>query len=355
MANYFLVKNQEGDLLRANANKPEFTSNLDDNCIWSYQDNVLSCAGNGFKLSYQPGEEIQHQSTSLCASSTQLPSEHLAELHRDGVTILDNLLNADAITRIKTQVAQRRALNHTDESPFDGFFWMQGGLHWCLDLVRAVSNPVALSVMQEFMQTDQIHFSHPPVITTLKPAKELLGTFPDDGWHADYPYHPGVFPDEHWPDEPPLGVQFNICIDPFEKENGGTQYLPGSHHRRHWPPAEFNQGGTRMGKGLHTDVKQFEAPAGSAILYDSRTWHRRCDEANVSGKDRIAILNAVTPSWVLPMSDKEAASDSYQTSEIFNQISMRERQDIDRLFCQVTSATPAGTPILGQRIPREKR
>ena len=79
-----------------------------------------------------------------------------------------------------------------------------------------------------------------------------------------------------------------------------------------------------MGEGLHKDVKQFEAPAGSAILYDSRTWHRRCDEANVSGKDRIAILNAVTPSWVLPMSDKQAASDSYKTSEIFNRFFFRK-------------------------------
>ncbi len=354
MANYFLVKNQDGDLLRAKANKPEFTSDLDDNCIWTHKDNVLICAGNGFKMTYRTGEKIQNQSTRLCASSSQLPSEHLAELQKDGLTILDNLLDADAISRIKEQVAQRRALNHADESPYDGYFWMQGGLYWCLDLVRAISNPLALWVMQRFMQTDQIHFCHPPVITTLKPAKSLLGTFPDDGWHADYPYHPGVFPDEHWPSEPPLGVQFNICVDPFEKKNGGTQYLPGSHQRRHWPPAEFNQGGTRMGEGLHKHVQQFEASAGSAILYDSRTWHRRCDEANASGKDRIAILNAVTPSWVLPMADKKPDSDRYQDSDIFHQLSVQERHDIDRLFCQDTSTTPANGPVLSQRIPREE-
>lgn len=354
MANYSLVKNQDGYFLSAAANKPKFTSNLDDNCIWVHKDNVLTCAGNGFEMAYRSGEQIQNQNTSLYPGSSQLPSKHLAELRNDGLTILDNLLDSDAITRIKSQVEKRRTLNHTDEKPSDGFFWIQGSLYWCLDLVRAISNPVALSIMQEFMQTNQIHFCHPPVITALKPAKELLGTFPDDGWHADYPYHPGVFPDEHWPSEPPLGVQFNICIDPFKKENGGTQYLPGSHHRRHWPPAEFNQGGTRMGVGLHKNVQQFEAPAGSAILYDSRIWHRRCDEANVSGKDRIAILNAVTPSWVRPMADKKPDSDRYQDSAIFHQLSARERHDIDRLLCQDTSATPANRPILSQRVPRAK-
>lgn len=45
------------------------------------------------------------------------------------------------------------------------------------------------------------------------------------------------------------------------------------------------------------------AAAGSVILYDSKTWHRAASERNVSGSDRIAILNAVTPRFVVPMID----------------------------------------------------
>jgi hypothetical protein len=355
MATYSLVKNKKGYSLRASGRQLEFTSLADDNCMWSQKDHVLTCAGNGLEISYRSGEQIQGHDTYLSPGSSRLPSEYLAELRRDGMTILDGLLDSEAIARIKQQCAQRRAHLHADEYPYDGFFWMNGGLHWCVDLVRAVSHPIALWIIQECMQTDAIHFCHEPVITTLKPARDLAKTFPDDGWHADYPYHPGVFPDEHWPAEPFLGVQFNICVDPFRTDNGGTQYLPGSHHKLHWPPAEFNQGGTRLGEGLHKDVEHIQAPAGSAVLYDSRTWHRRCDESNISGKDRIAILNAVTPSWVLPMSDKTPAGIKYKSSDIFNQISEREQQDIDRLCCHATSAPPPGMPLLKRRISREKR
>lgn len=355
MTIYSLVKNRAGYFLRAKGSKLEFTSLAGDDCMWSQKGDFLTNAGNGIEISYRPGDKIQGHDTDLSPGSSQRPSEHLTELRRNGMTVVNGLIDPDAIARIKQQYAQRRARLHTDETPYDGFFWMGGGLHWCADLVRAVSHPIALWIMQEFMQTSDIHFCHEPIITTLKPAKDLLGTFPDDGWHADYPYHPGVFPDEHWPADPVLGVQFNICVDPFRKDNGGTQYLPGSHHRLHWPPAEFNQGGTRLREGLHKDVEHIEAPAGSAVLYDSRTWHRRCDESNISGKDRLAILNAVTPSWVLPMSDKKPASKQYKTSDVFRQLSEREQQDIDRLCCHATSATPSDMPLLNRRISREKR
>ena len=92
--------------------------------------------------------------------------------------------------------------------------------------------------------------SHIPIFTILKPAKKLLGERPAGGWHSvckclpvpcaclsyppwltlerrqDYPYRPGRFVNNEWPDSPLLGVQYNICVDAFYPGNGATQFMP---------------------------------------------------------------------------------------------------------------------------------
>lgn len=85
-------------------------------------------------------------------------------------------------------------------------------------------------------------------------------------------YRPNRFINNEWPDSPLLGVQYNICVDEFTGHNGATQFMPGSHLFGRAPTADWNANGTRMGEGLHKDVKQVEAPAGAAFIYDARMW-----------------------------------------------------------------------------------
>lgn len=219
-------------------------------------------------------------------------------------------------------------------------------LTWSLDVARAATNPVAIWVLERYLGTANIHFCHPAGVTAMKPTKKLLGTFPEEGWHCDYPYHPNIFPDNFWPEEPVYGVQFNVCVDAFRADNAATQYVPMSHRLRRWPPREYSLGGTRMGKGQHRDVRQMTAPAGSALLYDARTWHRACNELNTSGADRFAILNAVAPDWVVPLGAKTKSAERYRASNTPAQLSARERRDIDRFYCRTTRPTPVGQPQL---------
>ena len=37
--------------------------------------------------------------------------------------------------------------------------------------------------------------------------------------HADYPYRPGRFLDDVYPESPRFGVQYNVCVDEFTPEN----------------------------------------------------------------------------------------------------------------------------------------
>jgi hypothetical protein len=281
---------------------------------------------------------------------TRLPSAHLSELHDSGFTVLEGLLDAGAVARLKADAIVQLQEQDPDAARSDGRLGIRHGLAWSTDVARAVTNPVALGLLRTYLAIDDIHYCHPPSVTTMRPTVDLLGSFPPDGWHSDYPYHPGIFPDEQWPGDRVYGVQFNICVDEFRADNAATQYAPGSHKLCQWPPAEWNEGGTRMGEGVHENVKQMLAPAGSALVYDARTWHRACDELNVSGGDRVAILNAVAPAWVLSMGGKRDGAAAYLASDMPAKLNDRERLELDRLCNAARMQPPAGVPQLQRRM-----
>ena len=357
---YYLCRNTEGELISGRDGAVCLSSVANDECLWRMVGQRLHCAVGDLSLALtalnleQKTCEVSEVSGALVLQQgpSRLPSELLAELQSQGFTILDNVMDAEAVAQFKERAAATRASNHADETPGDGFFWMMDGLSWSPELCRAVTHPVALWMMQQYLSTEDIHTCHQPVITTAKPADSLLGTYPEGGWHSDYPYHPGVFPNDYWPETTHFGVQFNICINAFEADNAATQFVPGSHILGKGPSNEFNEGGTRMGEGIHQDVRQYIAPAGAALIYDSRTWHRACYELNVCGKDRIAILNAVTPAWVRPMIDKEPVKQLYVDSDIPDALTERERRDIKRLFNSSLLPTPEGMPQLSDRAAK---
>jgi ectoine hydroxylase-related dioxygenase (phytanoyl-CoA dioxygenase family) len=87
-----------------------------------------------------------------------------------------------------------------------------------------------------------------------------------------------------------------------------------------------------------------QAPAGAALIYDSRTWHRACPELNVSGEDRLAILNAVCPAWVRSMVDKQPGTKHYRASNMAAQLEPLVRDEIEALCHADRVQSPAGVP-----------
>ena len=272
--------------------------------------------------------------------------DYLGELRTHGYTVVDGLIDEAALERIKTVTAQQIAQLEPAPPAFDDRFGVPHGIAWSQDVCNAVTHPAALWVLRAYLGASNIRFCHQPAMTVLRPAKDLIGQFPEQGWHADYPYHPDVYPDDRWQDDAVYGVQFNLCVDAFRPENGATQYVPDSHLRRRWPPRAFNEGGTRMGTAPHNKVMQMVAPAGSALIYDSRTWHRACPELNVSGEDRLAILNAVCPAWVRSMVDKQAGTERYRASNMAAQLDPQVRDEIEALCHANRIPPPAGAPVI---------
>jgi len=269
----------------------------------------------------------------LLSAPSRLPSSYLADLHTQGYTVVDGILHADTIDHVRDVFSRVRTERFSKERSHDGVFWMMDMLKESPAIGAAACHPVVMWLLEQYMGVKQLHFCHQPIASTLRPAKKLLGKRPEGGWHSDYPYRPDRFMEGKWPADIKLGVQYNLCVDEFRPDNGATQVAPGSHIFGRYPSQEWNQGGTRMGKGTHQDVIQFEAPAGAGIIYDSRMWHRACPELNVSGKDRLAILHAVAPDWVVPMLDQSVEFENFLKSPVPPMLTERERRDIEQFCC----------------------
>ena len=336
---------------------------VDDACLWHCAGDVWSNTQTGRTLRNAPATDPQRCRVEPCQSTPaspahvrdefliaegppRPPSAYLEELQQTGLTVIDGVLGPAALGRFKAALAEQRAAHHADEGPHDGHFWITDGLAWSADVARAVTHPLVLGVVQGYLRTTAIHFCHQPIVTTLKPARDLKGTAPGGGWHTDYPYHPHRLPVCEWPAEEPLAVQCNICVDAFTAETGATQFVPGSHRRNAAVPEEFGMGGGRPGPDFQAAVRHMLAAAGAAVVYNARTWHRACPELNVSGADRVALLNAVAPAWVPPMMSKQKVGDAYRASGVPQELTEREAGDVARLCLAPALPAPPGAPAI---------
>ena len=85
-------------------------------------------------------------------------------------------------------------------------------------------------------------------------------------------------------------------------------------------------------------------PAGSGILYDSRTYHRAPPELNVSGKERWAMLTCIVPSFVRDLrerDDKLESADAFaRATDVHGALTQRELDDVLKMLCDDESGTP---------------
>ena len=72
------------------------------------------------------------------------------------------------------------------------------------------------------------------------------------------------------------------CLDDVRAENGGTLYIPGSHH--------FRERGDVPAKDTRA-LRSFTAPAGSVIVMEGRLWHT--SGVNVTKDEKRALLFAL--------------------------------------------------------------
>ena len=133
---------------------------------------------------------------------------------------------------------------------------------------------------------------------------------------------------------PIKAVQRNVCISDFRKDNGATAYKLGSHRADTLPPPEWNPGrhgddpAARPYSGPNADV--VEAPAGSIVLYDARTWHRA--GFNRSDHKRASMLMSFQTADVIPKRDTRPTCKKLHESPVYQELNAREQREITELM-----------------------
>ena len=213
-------------------------------------------------------------------------------------------------------------------------------------VAKASAEPLSLWLTREYMGTRDIRLGHAPGISAL-PQDD--GKREVQGWHTDFPYLWGTGDRVPAPSgDLVLGMQRNICVSDFRKDNGATLFKLGSHRSNTPPPLEWGRStqtyrrGSRAANGLPyggPEADVIEAPAGTIILYDARTWHRA--GMNSSGRKRGAIIQAIVPGYIMPFMDTSATYKAFLASDAYHGVTERERREVEQLMVHRISG-PAG-------------
>ena len=197
--------------------------------------------------------------------------------------------------------------------------------------------PISLWLTREYLQTRDIRLGHSPGVSALTKDD---GEREVQGWHTDFPYLWGTGDRIPVPSgELILGMQRNVCVSDFNRENGATLFKLGSHSSMSPPPESWGisnhtyRRGHRAEFGLPyagPESDLVEAPAGSIVLYDARTWHRA--GMNFTDERRGAMIQAIVPSFIMPFMDTSVTFKAFLESDAYSNITPREQKEMDKLM-----------------------
>ena len=265
-----------------------------------------------------------------------LPSESLRQFRTHGWVCLPAILSPETIDGLE-QVA---CTGPYSDRQMD---WRTPGLAQHPAVARTATEPVSLWLLRQYLQTEHIRLAHPPSMAVL--GKDD-GERDVQGWHSDFPYLWGItnrVAGGRVPVDPTaslsLSVQRNVCVSEFTRNGGATIFKLGSHVRNSGPPehwgtgVDYSQKGYRKQHGLPyggPEADVIEAPAGSIILYDSRTWHRA--GVNRTETRRAAMLQAMVPMYVMPFSDTSGPYKTFLESDASRDLTALELREIEALM-----------------------
>ncbi|MFP6822650.1 MAG: phytanoyl-CoA dioxygenase family protein [Pseudomonadales bacterium] len=347
---FTLLRNRDGDYLGSDDGEGlQLYDYVDDKAVWNQlkPDTFSHPASNielhidsdsdGYLLSHK-GAEVSADTKSSDEAATYtahrgpalMPSDYLATFKENGWVCLASILSSDIVDELeRVSCCGRWSDREYDrETPL---------LNQTAAVARASVEPVSLWLIRQYLSTEEIRLAHSPGLAVLTPDD---GERDVQGWHSDFPYLWGITrkqgDDQRIPigmsGELSMGVQRNICVSEFTHENGATCFKLGTHVLNSGPPEEWGTGsiyaqrGHRAAEGLPYDGPEadiIEAPGGSIILYDARTWHRA--GVNRTDQRRAAILEAMTPSFLMPFVDTSLPYKQFMKGPVIDQLLKRDQ------------------------------
>ena len=357
-AHFTLLRAPDGNFLGASDNKLETFDYADNKVIWEQGEgsHAYRHVVTGLVLEAKPtdsaaGYYLRHNGVPLGDDGTpanegaifspghgpaHLPSEYLETLQQNGWVCLPSVMAPEIVEELERVSCTGRWENE----PFDR---SRPPLNETAAVAKTAAEPVSLWLMRQYMQTHEIRLAHSPSFAILSKDDGKQNV---RGWHSDYPYLWGIANNKggnripiHKVDDLVMGIQRNLCISEFSKENEATCFKLGTHTRGEGPPKEWGTGvthrkpGYREANGLPyngPDAEVLEAPAGSYIVYDSRTWHRA--GVNRSEHKRAAMLQAVVPMYIMPFMDTSRPYKNFIHSPLIKELTELERKEFRALM-----------------------
>lgn len=358
-AHFTLLRNPDGKFLGVSDTKaPAVFDYVDDKAIWEQVKGTNSYRhiATGIQLEAEPtdagdGYYLRHNAALLASDGSvakagavfhagqgpaHLPSESLESFKQNGWVCLPSIIAPDIVEELERVSCTGR----WEEGTYDRSI---SPLNQTAAVAKIATEPVSLWLMRQYMQTQEIRLGHSPSFAIL-PKDD--GKRNVQGWHSDFPYLWGIAGSEvvnripvHKADGLVMGVQRNLCVSEFRKENGATCFKLGSHVRGEGPPIEWGNGNTtrqeryRETKGLPytgPEADVVEAPPGSYIVYDSRIWHRA--GVNRTPHKRAAMLQAVIPMYIMPFMDTSRPYKDFIHSSFVEELTPLERKELEAIM-----------------------
>ena len=345
---YRYLQAPNGDWLATDGDGLAVQGHVDDAAIWDVYGDGFRHVATGLQLAADAtavdfATTLRHHGSALGADGAageaaaftvghgpaKLPSESLRELEANGWVALPCVLPPPVVDGLQ-QVGCVDA--YESRTPVRSPPLAQ---HPAVAKVSA--EPVSLWLTREYMHTRDIRLGHSPGISALGRDD---GQREVQGWHTDFPYLWGTGDRIPLPSgDLILGMQRNVCVSDFRKDNGATLFKLGSHRSNTPPPAAWGlststyRKGHRASHGLPyagPEADVIEAPAGTIILYDARTWHRA--GINQTDRKRGAMIQAIVPGYIMPFMDTSATFKAFLESPAHGKVTDRERKEVDKLM-----------------------
>ena len=206
-------------------------------------------------------------------TATATVADVLADLDRDGYSIVPGVLNRDEAETIRAELlAVADAIPHGRNS-FEGFHTRR--IYALFRKTRLMdglaTHPLLLGVLDQVLRDYQLSAPTGILIDPGEPAQIL---------HHDDSVYPVPRPHEQ------MVVTTMWPMDDFTERNGATRLVRGSHTWTDRRPDES------------TEVTIAEMPAGSVMFYLGTLWHG--GGANRSDRPRLGVIVEYAASWLRP-------------------------------------------------------
>lgn len=198
--------------------------------------------------------------------------ERLAAYERDGYVVLPSILDDDALSAIRREMATLLAAAPLGRNDFEGFVSnrVYALLRKAPSVAAIVEHPDTVAMLDRLLL--------PGYLLSANLAINLLPGETPQNYHIDDGFYPLPRP------RPAVSVSTIWAIDDFTDENGATEVIPGSHR---WGSEQPALDDPRAVKVI--------MPAGSAVVFSGQLWHR--GGANRSEAPRLAITPQFCQPW----------------------------------------------------------